>query len=106
MHETTETTFGFAGLLTSQVVKPAKFPWKTYLSLKARSELMNVSPRAVSNAAGFSENETRRMLLAATPASSRPGFSPLRGSLSLGYVCAARSEGTKMRDAASANTLR
>src|SRR6476469_3276091 len=66
---------------------------------------MNVSPRVVSNCAGFFENETRRMLRAATPASNLPDLSPLRGSLALGYVCAARSEGTPS-SATSANILR
>src|SRR5438874_2710136 len=66
---------------------------------------MNVRPRGVSNCAGFGENETRRMFLAAVSASSRPALSPLRGSLLLGYVCAVRSDGT-MRGATSANTLR
>jgi hypothetical protein len=27
MHSTTDMTTGFAGLLTSQIVKPAKLPW-------------------------------------------------------------------------------
>src|SRR5271167_1370030 len=26
-HETTDATFGFTGLLTSQIVKPEKLPW-------------------------------------------------------------------------------
>src|SRR5262249_7381903 len=55
--------------------------------------------------AGFLENETSRMLLAASPPSRRPGLSPLRGSLLLGYVCAARSDG-RTRDATNANALR
>ena len=45
---------------------------------------MNVRPRAVSNSAGFGENDTRRMLLAPCPASSRPGLRLLRGSVALG----------------------
>src|SRR4051812_19887947 len=49
---------------------------------------MNVRPRAVSNSAGFFVNDTCRMLLIATPASSSPAFRPLRGSSPLGYVCA------------------
>src|SRR6476620_8209958 len=57
MHETTETICGFAGSLTFQTVNPAKFPWYTYLPPNAMSELMNVSPRVVSNCAGFLENE-------------------------------------------------
>src|SRR6476661_1270045 len=105
MHETAVTTFGLFGLLTSQIVNPAKLPWYTYLSPKARSELMNVKPRAVSNAAGFCENETRLMFFAAESPPRRPGLSLLRGSSLLGYVCAARRAGT-MRGAMSENALR
>src|SRR4051812_47110546 len=54
---------------------------------------MNVRPRAVSNCAGLGENDTRRMLLAATPASRRPGLRLLRGSDALGYDCADASAG-------------
>src|SRR3954470_1597189 len=66
---------------------------------------MNARPRAVSNAAGFCENETSRMFFAAESPPSRPGLSLLRGSSLLGYVCAARTEGT-IRGAMSANALR
>src|ERR1035437_5099812 len=48
---------------------------------------MNVRPRTVSNCAGFFENDTSFMLLDVVPASKRPGFRLLRGSVVLGYVC-------------------
>src|SRR3954468_22801219 len=57
---------------------------------------MNVRPRAESNCAGFGVNDTRRMLLAAVPASKRPGLRLLRGSAALGYVCADMSAGAAM----------
>src|SRR5688500_10129640 len=57
------------------------------------SELMNVRPRAVSNAAGFGVNDTCFMLLIAMPASKRPGLRSVRGSL-VGYVCANTMVGT------------
>ncbi|GIW52273.1 MAG: hypothetical protein KatS3mg081_1628 [Gemmatimonadales bacterium] len=46
---------GRAGSLTSQMAKPLKFPWKTRLSRKARSEFTKVSPRVESNSAGLGE---------------------------------------------------
>ena len=84
MHSTTEASVGLAVSVISQIVKPAKFAWYTKCVPKARSELMKVRPRTVSNCAGFLENDTRRMLLAATPASNRPGLRFVRGSWALG----------------------
>src|SRR5690349_23296675 len=94
MQDTAAMIFGFVASLTSQIVKPAKLPWTTYLSLNAMSELMKVSPRDVSNIAAFGENETRRMLSAASPASRRPGFRLDRASFG-GYVWAKRGDGRK-----------
>src|SRR5437016_6270381 len=54
---------------------------------------MKDRPCVESNSAGFGENDTRRMLLAAVPASNRPGLRLLRGSEALGYVCADTSAG-------------
>src|SRR5678816_3292964 len=55
---------------------------------------MNFKPAAESNTAGFFTNDTCFMPLIAMPASKRPGLRVLRGSLLLGYVCAATMVGT------------
>src|SRR5215475_5376791 len=49
---------------------------------------MNVRPEVESNSIGLGENETSFIPRCATPASSLPGLSPLRGSGAFGYVCA------------------
>src|SRR6185503_18390725 len=50
------------------------------------SELMKVRPCAESNWTGFGVNDTSRMPLNASPASSLPALRPLRGSFPVGYV--------------------
>jgi hypothetical protein len=50
---TTLRSSGRVGSATSQIWKPLKFPWKTRVPWKARSELMYASPRAESKAGGL-----------------------------------------------------
>src|ERR1043166_5602517 len=81
-HETVLASVGLAGLLTSQMAKPAKLP------AYAESGFGKLSPASESNAGGLGVNETSRMFLAVSPASNRPAFRPTRGSLDVGNVCA------------------
>src|ERR1700712_2025457 len=105
-HGYTETCLGLRGLLTSQTMKPEKFPWKTYLPLNAMSELMNVNPLALSNSAGFFENDNNFIPFAASPASYIPDFNPLRGSGPVGYVCACSRELADTAHATASTAIR
>src|SRR4051794_6097815 len=80
---------GLAGLEMSQIVKPLKFPWKTRLPRKARSELANVRPRAPPSPlsmSGLLTCDTSRSPLIALAASVSPPLSPTRGSVVDGAV--------------------
>src|SRR5690349_736834 len=76
-------SFGAVGLEMSQTWIPLKFPWKTRLPAKARSELAKPkSPifAGLTKPFGLSVCETRRRLLIADFASYHPAPSPTRGS--------------------------